>query len=241
MANGADGSIRIDTELDNTGFEQGSDKLINALNSLKESVDSIGETLSDGLNSVIKSLQALSSQASTTNQQVTQSGQEAVATNEQIAQSANDAAQATQAMGDAPKNVSTSYNSIMRSAQSLYDQITRLSTAAEVGFKNDGQILRYRDSVEIVTRKVEELKEKLAAMGSAQIPTEEYKFLQAELDKAEKTLERLKSRQDTMDAHGVRESSTAYQNLITDIERAEKAIGFIKQEMSDMIYTELPL
>ena len=144
MANGADGSIRIDTELDNSGFEQGSDKLINALNSLKESVDSIGETLSDGLNSVIKSLQALSSQANTTNQQVTQSGQEAVATNEQIAQSANDAAEATQAMGNAPKNVPATYNSIMRSAQSLYDQITRLSTAADIGFKNDGQILRYR-------------------------------------------------------------------------------------------------
>ena len=234
MANGADGSIRIDTELDNSGFEQGSDKLINALNSLKESVDSIGETLSDGLNSVIKSLQALSSQANTTNQQVTQSGQEAVATNEQIAQSANDAAEATQAMGNAPNNVPATYNSIMRSAQSLYDQITRLSTAADIGFKNDGQILRYRDSVDIVTRKVEELKDKLAAMGSAQIPTEDYKFLQGELDKAEKSLERLKTRQDAMDAHGVRESSTAYQNLITDIERAERAVGIIKQEMSDM-------
>ena len=101
MANSADGSIRIDTELDNSGFEQGTDKLLAALKSLQESVDAIGDTLGNGLDSVIKQLRTLSSQATATNQQVTQSADQAAAANQNVAQSAQQAAQATQQAGQA--------------------------------------------------------------------------------------------------------------------------------------------
>lgn len=230
MANGADGSIRIDTELDNSGFEQGSDKLLNALNSLKGSIDQIGDTLSDGLNAVIKSLQSLSTQATTTNQQVTQSSQGAVEANEEIAQSANDAAAATQRMGEAPKTVSSSYSSIMRSAQSLYDQITRLSTAAEIGFKSDGAILRYRDSVDIVTRKVEELKGKLANMESVRVPTEEYAALEKELEAAQAALDKLVQQQNTWENMGF-DTGGAWESLIERSAQAADAVDAVKAKM----------
>ena len=234
MANSADGSIRIDTSMDNSGFEKGSEKLLAALKDLQNSVDAIGDTLGNGLDSVIKSLQALSTQATTTNQQITDTAQQAAAANQQVTQTAQEAAQATQAIAVGPQKVSSEYNSIGRAAASLHDQITRLNTAAEIGFKNDGQILRFRDSVDVVTRKTEELRNRLNALGSARIPTEDYKFLQSEVDKTEKALQRLLDRQQRMDDTGVKKSSKSYKNLQYDIDNARNAIATMKTEMSDM-------
>ena len=72
MASNADGSIRIDTELDNSGFQRGSDKLLDALKRLQSSVDAISDTLSNGMDAVIKTMQALASQAGSTVQTVSQ-------------------------------------------------------------------------------------------------------------------------------------------------------------------------
>lgn len=46
MAEKHDGSIRIDTSLDNKGFEKGSEELINAINSLTKEIEKLGELLS---------------------------------------------------------------------------------------------------------------------------------------------------------------------------------------------------
>ena len=119
MADSYDGSLRFNTELDNSGFEQGSDKLLQAIKSLQQSVENIGQNMSAGLNSVTQSLQNLSNNAVSANQAVSQSGQEAVTTNQQIAQSANAAAEATQRMSTAPRNVNTEYSSIERTIREI--------------------------------------------------------------------------------------------------------------------------
>lgn len=259
MANSADGSIRIDTELDNSGFEQGTDKLLAALKSLQESVDAIGDTLGNGLDSVIKQLRTLSSQATATNQQVTQSADQAAAANQNVAQSAQQAAQATQQAGQAaaqsnqqiaqtaqeaasatqqmtgtPQKLITEYNSIGKAAQSLHDQLVRLSTTAEIGFKNDAQILRFRDSVDVVARKIQELRDRMNALGNTKIPTEDYKWLQAEIAKAERQLAMLDDRQAKMDETGVKQSSAAYKRLQYDIDLATQKLQAYKAEMADM-------
>ena len=46
MAEKHDGSIRIDTSLDNKGFEKGSEELIKAINSLTKEIEKLGELLS---------------------------------------------------------------------------------------------------------------------------------------------------------------------------------------------------
>lgn len=235
MGSNADGSIHIDTELDNSGFDKGSDKLLGALKSLENSVNAIGDTLSNGLDSVIKSLQVLSSQAVNADQQITSSAQQAATAYQDVTQAAQAASQATQNMaGTAPQKLSTEYNNINRAAVSLHDQITRLSTAAETGFKNDGQILRYRDNVDIVTRKVEELRNRLNALGAMQIPTEDYQFLQSEVDKTDKALQRLLDRQKRLDATGAKANSQSYKRLQYDIDNARKALDMMHAEMADM-------
>ena len=235
MGSNADGSIHIDTELDNSGFDKGSDKLLGALKSLENSVNAIGDTLSSGFDSVIKSLQVLSSQAVNADQQITSSAQQAATAYQDVTQAAQAASQATQNMaGTAPQKLSTEYNNINRAAVSLHDQITRLSTAAETGFKNDGQILRYRDNVDIVTRKVEELRNRLNALGATQIPTEGYQFLQSEVDKTDKALQRLLDRQKRLDATGAKTNSQSYKRLQYDIDNARKALDMMHAEMADM-------
>ena len=116
MANGADGSIRIDTELDNSGFEKGSDKLLNALKSLESTVETIGDNLSGGLDTVIKSLQALSTQATTTNQQVADSANQAAAANQRMAQSAQ---QATGAMASGARSAGQSVSGLEKETDRL--------------------------------------------------------------------------------------------------------------------------
>lgn len=48
MANGADGSIVIDTELDNTGFQADSQKLLKAVSAMKGQIEAIGAKLRSG-------------------------------------------------------------------------------------------------------------------------------------------------------------------------------------------------
>ena len=44
-ANGSDGSITIDTRLDNKGFEKGSQELLNAIRSLTQEINQLGKIL----------------------------------------------------------------------------------------------------------------------------------------------------------------------------------------------------
>ena len=49
MANGADGSIIIDTSLDNTGFQRGSKRMNSALNSLMGTMNRIGKSMAGAM------------------------------------------------------------------------------------------------------------------------------------------------------------------------------------------------
>ena len=50
MADEYDGRVIIDTELDNSGFEQGSDKLISAMKGVERTINGIGATAADAFN-----------------------------------------------------------------------------------------------------------------------------------------------------------------------------------------------
>ncbi|MBR4720102.1 MAG: hypothetical protein IKP31_07680, partial [Lachnospiraceae bacterium] len=196
MADGYDGSIKFNTELDNDGFDKGSDKLLNAIKSLQQSVETLGQNMSTGINGVIQSLQTMSTQATNANQAVGTSGQEALQTIQQITQAANTAAQATQNMANAPRNANTEYNSINRTITSLGDRLMRLGTQARIGFSNDGQVMRFQDNMEIAGRRVEELRARLNALGEVQIPTEEYTTYLQLIDEAQQSVNELQATQD---------------------------------------------
>ena len=68
MSNGADGSLVIDTELDNDGFEKGSDKLLTSVDNLAKQVNTLGLEMKNafaGVTSILKTLAAASNSAAT--------------------------------------------------------------------------------------------------------------------------------------------------------------------------------
>ena len=234
MADSYDGSLRFNTELDNSGFEQGSDKLLQAIKSLQQSVENIGQNMSAGLNSVTQSLQNLSNNAVSANQAVSQSGQEAVTTNQQIAQSANAAAEATQRMSTAPRNVNTEYSSIERTITSLGDQLTRLGTQARIGFNSEGQVLRFNDSVGIVARRVQELRDRLAALAEVRTPTEEFTNYQEIVNEAQQSLEGLIASRDRLSRLGIGEENETFRTIIQSIEQATQRLNDFQGRIQEL-------
>ena len=101
MANGSDGSLVIDTELDNEGFEKGSDKLLSAVNDLAKQVNTLGQEMKNafsGITSILQSLATSTNSAATETsasaQQATQAAQSAQQTAQAQAQAAQQTAQA---------------------------------------------------------------------------------------------------------------------------------------------------
>ena len=86
MANGSDGSIIIDTELDTTGFEAGSKRLERATGGVKRMLEAIGTNIQKGLSAAMPSLARELEQVTRGRQSLTNAGaQEAGATQQQMA------------------------------------------------------------------------------------------------------------------------------------------------------------
>lgn len=101
MSNGADGSLVIDTELDNDGFEKGSDKLLTSVDNLAKQVNTLGLEMKNafaGVTSILKTLAAASNSAATgtsaSTDQATQAAQAAQQNAQAQAQAAQQSAQA---------------------------------------------------------------------------------------------------------------------------------------------------
>lgn len=102
MANNSDGSLVFDTELDNEGFEKGSDKLLSSIDSLTKQVNTLGSdmrTAFSGITSILQNLAAASQGAAnnTANsaQQATQAAQATAQAQAQAATATTNAAKAT--------------------------------------------------------------------------------------------------------------------------------------------------
>ncbi|MGN0363701.1 MAG: hypothetical protein ACI4ET_12760 [Bilifractor sp.] len=257
MANGtgADGSIRIDTELDNSGFEKGSAKLIAALEGIQKTLDSISDTLSEGLNSVIKTLQQLGSQAQSTAQTTSQAAQQTQSATESAAQSAQQAAQTTQQANNqtaqsarstaaaqaaaasatqaSTSRQSSSYAQIERSAQTLDARIRSLNVTASSGFKNEAQVMRFNSNLQTISQKVDALKQKLADLGSVQTPTEAYVQLEQELAKAEAELDKLRQKETEIVNAGL-DFGAPWDAFIEKEAEASDKVDEIKAKMQSM-------
>lgn len=101
MDNGSDGSLVFDTELDNEGFEKGSDKLLSAVDSLTKQVTTLGAEMKSaftGITSILQSLAAAgnnaASKTSTSAQQAEQASQAAQQTAQTQVKAAEQSAQA---------------------------------------------------------------------------------------------------------------------------------------------------
>lgn len=158
--NNSDGSIVIDTELDNSGFEKGSKELLSAVKSLTNSFDNMGTMLSKVFEDSI--IPALNTAADNTadilelmrrnNAVASESSQKVVGAEQQITQEAQRATQAIQQQAEAAKNVSGSMANISASAKDVSAGTNAAGKSADA----------YQKQIDRTQAKIDALKTKMA-------------------------------------------------------------------------------
>lgn len=146
MAENADGSIVIDTELDSDGFKKGSDKLLAAVEDLTGAVDNLGDNMMHSFQSVIPLLQNIANSASQIYTQMAASGQQAAAANQQVTDSSQQAsaavqetAQAIQNQGQAVETMGQQTASAEQATQQAFNNVQQTAQEAAQNIANAGQ------------------------------------------------------------------------------------------------------
>ena len=131
---GEDGSLVFDTELDQTGFTKGSQKLLDAINDLISTVEVLGDNMMRSFGQVIPLLQSVATAATAVNTtmsssaaEVTDANAEVVTSEEKVAEAAQTTTEAIDQQSQATDNaVSQSSKSIDKSMQQVEKQIESL-------------------------------------------------------------------------------------------------------------------
>lgn len=200
MANGSDGSIVIDTELDNSGFEKGSAKLERSIASLSDKINKIGNIPFD---SARFSTQVDSARASISKlqEQMADLGSKTVSTVDY-------------------ENVTESIEKAEKALFKLYDRRELMSdlgvTESSTQWRRlEMQILNAEEELKRFTT----LKEQLENTGQAYVfgsDTEEYQRLSSELQKATEALDKFEQ---------VKEKASRTSTAMAGLKKAFHGIG----------------
>ena len=153
MANGADGSIVIDTQLDNTGFQRGSQQMQRAVNSLNNSVNQTGQNMNSAVQSMNTALQNMGAAAQSAGSKFTQY---------------LGAGQFDRAMGE-----------VQKSAQSLVSDLAKIGNAEAAGVKPGAQYQRLVTNIQDAERELATLKGQMDQMSGHTFETSEFTQLKS--------------------------------------------------------------
>lgn len=133
------------------------------------------------------------------------------------------------------KGIITGTDDVIKAARRMANQVDGLSASVRAAFS------RQADSIQKAARaydeqkeKVNDLRKKLVELQNQQIPTDEYKNLEAEIKKNEIALDRLIEKQIRFTETGGKTNSKAFERMEYDIERARQrldALGKAKEQM----------
>lgn len=248
MANNSDGSITIDTELDNSGFEKGSDKLLGAVKDLTSAVDTLGDNMMRSFSQVIPLLSNISGSVSAVNDKMTETATQTADANDrvieserQVSQVAQEAAQAVNQQGQSvgalasgAASAQTSISSLEREVNALVTGMQAISKSAETGFANGNAVLAFDSKLATMESKLADAKEKLEQFATTKIPTEDYQWLTAAIQKAEGEYDRLIERQLKMRNAGTPDSSKQWVSLNANIAEATRKIETYKSDLASL-------
>lgn len=135
MAENADGSIVIDTELDNEGFKKGSEKLLNAVKDLTNAVDNLGDNMMNSFGKITPLLSSIAASAASVNAKITETATQAAESNEQIVnteQRVTDAVQqATQAVQQQANSENQTAAAVQQTTQAVQQQTSGIIDLAD--------------------------------------------------------------------------------------------------------------
>lgn len=248
MASNSDGSIVIDTELDNSGFKAGEGKLLSAINSLVNKIDGIGESLKQSFNGMAPVLQSIArntegiySIMASNGQQAAEANREVTATQAEMGQATAQATQEVQQQGQAISGLASqsgaavsSISSLEREVNSLSANMQSISQSAELGFNNGKAVLSFDAKLTAMQQKLDEARQKLVEFGNTKIPTEDFTWLEQNIAKCEAQLNKYIEKQIQMENSGTSKRSSRWQNLQAQIEQTTLMLNTYKSEMTDL-------
>ena len=220
MADQADGSIIIDTEINSDGFKAGSAELLAAIKALSTEVKNLGQTLKELFSKPL------------TPEINTGGAEDKVAALEakvQELQASLEELQNTNGNGTpAPETATPQVNigGVTEKASGLQREIDAVNSSVqklEPTFQkamsgSESAMTSFEDKASTLESKIAELQERLDAVGQTQFPTQEYAELCAETEKAGQKLESILNKQEKMQALGVSENSAQWKNLQYDLD-----------------------
>lgn len=214
MAGQSDGSIIIDTSLDNSGFDKGSDELLAAIRSLTAEINHLGKTILSSFSGYNQALQGVSQGTS------------------QVQADAQEASQSITSLGTSAKR---STSSAEKEMDKLDRSLDRLGTTANKALGGDSKAVdRFNAGYQQAQDQVGRLKASLALLGKQKIATDDYQWLNSEIQNVDKTLEKLLDRQAKYEATGVRKSTQGWKSLQYDIDQARANLADLTAEKSRM-------
>ena len=209
MASGADGSIIIDTQLDNTGFQRGSKQMQNAVNSLNNSVNQTGQNMAGAVQSMNTALQNMGNAAQMAGSKFTQY---------------LGAGQFDKAIGE-----------VQRSANSLVSDLARIGNAEAAGVKPGAQYQKLITNIQEAEQELATLREQMAQLGGQTFNTTEFTQLQQQIEKAEQALFKLYDRRDMLQELGVDHSTQSWKALEINIRNAEEELERLERSRDAMV------
>lgn len=203
MASGADGSIIIDTQLDNTGFQRGSKQMQNAINSLNGSVNQTGQSMRSAVQSMNSALQNMGAAAQTAGSKFAQY---------------LGAGQFDQAM-----------STVQKSAQSLVGQLAKIGNAEAAGVKPGAQLQKLNDNIAQAEQNLASLKSQMEQLGSVHFDTPAIQALQQEYDGLVEKFDAAQAKLNEMRDMGFNDSNL--QSYIRTCNDIEQQIDTVAQKM----------
>lgn len=232
MAEHSDGSIVIDTELDQSGFEAGSKELLQAIQSLTSEIKQLNAQFGSAFANTSKAADDSSSRVQQLEAQVTQLQSQVDGLNtalENMESQMNSAEDNNLSGAFDTTAAKQSVSDLQKDLDSLTSDLSKLESSADKAMGvTTTPLERFNELADSMQQRIDDLSDKLDELADSQVPTDDYAWTTQEIQKAETELDKLMAKQDKMDATGVKHSSKAYQNLQYDIDQTKRKIEDLK-------------
>ena len=109
-------------------------------------------------------------------------------------------------------------------ARALQSDMESAGNSIQRSFSGNSKMAALNNQIEQTEAKIRRLAAEMAELGQSQIPTEEYKWYQDQIDATNNKLEGLISKQEKLDAMGVSHNSSRWKNLQYDIDQVTRQL-----------------
>lgn len=226
MADEYDGRVVIDTELDNSGFEKGSDKLKQSVSGLARALEQLSGTASKTFAEDWKDIDP----AAIKPEIDTKEFDEDVAHVKEGLKDIQDTA-----AGDLPEpepvqptidsaEFDKSTDKMQARLNRVTNEVYRIVSASSQGFRNTAGVLAFDNQLSKATDTIEDAKAALKEFAEQQLPTDAYKRVADEAEKTEAALEKLRDKQARLVASGQDKPSQAWKTANEGYEAAMASV-----------------